>query len=110
VRKKRRKCKLYFSSKKALEKLRMRTANKEFNFRSPNKFLDFGNADVADIVGITDGVLRAIQEVEEGMILDVNKVKCANEVILCPTLQIQYHSDDIQVEVQSFVGTRVGTY
>ena len=60
MRKKKRKYNLYFSSKKALEKLRMRTANNEFNFKSPNKFLDFGNTDVVDIIGVTDGVLQAI--------------------------------------------------
>jgi hypothetical protein len=60
VKKKKRKCKPYFSSKKALEKLRMRTSNREFNFRSPSKLLDFGNADVANIVGEIDGVLQAV--------------------------------------------------
>jgi hypothetical protein len=60
VRKKKRKNKLYFSSKKALEKLRMKMANKEFSFRDPNKLLDFGNADVVDIVGVIDGVLQAL--------------------------------------------------
>jgi hypothetical protein len=60
VRKKKRKNKLYFSRKKALEKLRMKTANKGFNFRGPNKLLDFGNANVADIASITNGVLQAI--------------------------------------------------
>jgi hypothetical protein len=52
MRKKKTKSKLHFSNKKALEKSRMRTANKEFNFRGPSKLLDFGNADVADIVGV----------------------------------------------------------
>jgi hypothetical protein len=35
----------------------MRNANKEFKFRGPSKLLDFGNADIVDIVGVTDGVL-----------------------------------------------------
>jgi hypothetical protein len=42
------------------------------------------------------------------MISDVNKVECANEVILCHAPQIQYHSDDVQIEVQSFVGAGAG--
>jgi hypothetical protein len=57
VRKKKKKNKLYFLSKKALEKLRMKMANKKFNFRGYSKLLDFGNADIANIVGVTDGVL-----------------------------------------------------
>jgi hypothetical protein len=32
----------------------MRSANKEFKFRGPNKLLDFGNADVVDIASVTD--------------------------------------------------------
>jgi hypothetical protein len=38
----------------------MRTANKELNFRGYNKLHDFRNADVADIAGVTDGVLPAV--------------------------------------------------
>jgi hypothetical protein len=38
----------------------MRTANKEFSFRGPIKLLDFGNANVIDIAGVTDGVLWAV--------------------------------------------------
>jgi hypothetical protein len=60
VKKKKRKQKFYYSSNKALEKLRMRTANKEFSFRGPIKLLDFGNANVIDIAGVTDGVLWAV--------------------------------------------------
>jgi hypothetical protein len=48
VKKKRRKQKIYYSSNKALEKSRMRTANKKFSFRGPIKLLDFGNVDVAE--------------------------------------------------------------
>lgn len=59
ARKKKRKSKLYFLSKKALEKSRMRTAKKEFSFRGPNKLLDFGNVDVVDIIGVIDRVLQA---------------------------------------------------
>jgi hypothetical protein len=94
--KKKRKSKLYYSSKKDLEKSRMRSANKEFIFRGPSKFLDFGNANVADIASVADGVLWAVQEVEEGMISNVNKVKCANEVNLCPSLHTQYHIVDVE--------------
>jgi hypothetical protein len=49
--------------------------------------LDFGNRDVADIVGIIDGVLQAVQEVEEVMITDVNKTNCAIEVNVCKIIQ-----------------------
>ena len=48
VKKKTGKQKFYYSSNKALEKLRMRTAIKEFSFQGPIKLLDFGNADVVD--------------------------------------------------------------
>jgi hypothetical protein len=87
VRKKKKKSKLHFSSKKTLRKSRMRTANKEVNFWGPSKLLDFGNRDVADIVGIIDGVLQAVQEVEEVMITDVNKTNCAIEVNVCKIIQ-----------------------
>jgi hypothetical protein len=46
--------------------------------------LDFGNADVADIAGVTNGVLGAIQEVEEEMITDINKAACATKVNVSP--------------------------
>jgi hypothetical protein len=59
VRKKKRKSKLYFSSKKALDKSRMRMANQEFNFKGPSKLLNLENADIVDIAGVTDGVLQA---------------------------------------------------
>jgi hypothetical protein len=78
--KKRRKQKIYYSSNKALEKSRMRTANQEFSYRGPIKLLDFGNADVVDIVGVTDGDLPAAQEVEEEMIANVNKATCSAPV------------------------------
>jgi hypothetical protein len=48
--------------------------------------LDFGNTNVADIAGVTDGVLQAIQEVEEVMIIDVNNAKCATKVNINPAL------------------------
>jgi hypothetical protein len=60
VRKKKKKSKLYFSSKKALEKLRMRSANNEFKFRGPHKLLDFRDADVADVASVTDKVLQVV--------------------------------------------------
>jgi hypothetical protein len=104
VRKKKKKRKLYFSSKKALEKLRMRTANKEFSFQGHSKLLDFGNTEVADITGVTNDVLQAIQEVEEVMISDVNEEKCANEMILCPPFHIRYHFVDVYFLMPSFVG------
>jgi hypothetical protein len=63
----------------------MRNANKEFKFRSPSKLLDFGNTDVADIVGVIDGVLQDVQEVEEMLIIDVNIAACATEVNIGPT-------------------------
>lgn len=62
--KKKRKNKLYFSTKKALEKLRMRMANKKLNFWGPSKLLDFENTNIVDIASMTDGVLQAVQEVE----------------------------------------------
>jgi hypothetical protein len=55
--KKKRKKGFYYSSKKNLYRSRMRNASKESKFRGPSKLLDFGNADVADIAGVTDGVL-----------------------------------------------------
>jgi hypothetical protein len=85
---------LYYSSKKDLDRSRMRNANKEFKFRGPSKLLDFGNADVADIAGIIDGDLQAIQEVEEVMITDVNKAACATEVNVGPAPAYQNHFVD----------------
>jgi hypothetical protein len=96
VKKKRRKRLLYYSSKKDLEKSRMRSANKEFIFRRPSKLLDFRNANVADIAGVTDNVRLAVQEVEEGMISIIYKEECANEVILCPASQTRYHIVHVQ--------------
>jgi hypothetical protein len=55
--KKKRKRGICYSSKKDLERSRMRAANKEFKFRGPSKLLDFGNADIANITCVTDGVL-----------------------------------------------------
>jgi hypothetical protein len=55
--KKKRKKGFYYSSKKNLDRSRMRNANKEFKFRGLSKLLDFGNADVADIIGVIDGDL-----------------------------------------------------
>jgi hypothetical protein len=55
--KKKKKKGFYYSSKKDLDRSRMRNANKEFKFRGPSKLLDFGNADVADIAGLTKGAL-----------------------------------------------------
>ena len=60
VKKKKRKQKFHYSSNKALEKSRMRTANKEFSFRGPIKLLDFGNVDIVDIASIIDSILWAI--------------------------------------------------
>jgi hypothetical protein len=57
VRKTKRKNKLYFLSKKALEKSRMKMAIKVFNFWGPSKLLDFGNTDVVDIASVIDGIL-----------------------------------------------------
>jgi hypothetical protein len=48
------------------------------------KLLDFGNTDVADIAGVTDDVLWAIQEVEEEMITNINKAACATKVNISP--------------------------
>jgi hypothetical protein len=58
--KKKRKKGFYYSSKKNLDRSRMRNASKEFKFRGPSKLLDFGNADVANIAGVTDGVLQDV--------------------------------------------------
>jgi hypothetical protein len=60
VKKKRSKSKLYYSSKKDLERSRMRSANKEFIHRGPSKLLDFGNVDVANIAGVTNEVLQDV--------------------------------------------------
>ena len=54
MKKKRKKSKLYYSSTKTLEELRMRMANNKFKLTGPNKFLDFGDADVADVAGKTN--------------------------------------------------------
>jgi hypothetical protein len=82
--KKKRKKGFYYSSKKNLDRSRMRNANKEFKFRGPSKLLDFGNADVADIVSISDGVLQDVQEEDKVMITNVNKASCATEVNISP--------------------------
>jgi hypothetical protein len=58
--KKKRKKGFYYSSKKDLDRSRMRNANKEFKFRGPSKLLDFGNADIADIAGLTDEALQDV--------------------------------------------------
>jgi hypothetical protein len=55
--KKKRKKGFYYSSKKNLDRSRMRNANKEFKFRGPSKLLEFGNTDVADIASVSDGIL-----------------------------------------------------
>jgi hypothetical protein len=83
--KKKRKKGFYYSSKKNLDRSRMRNASKEFKFRGPSKLLDFGNANVADIAGVTDRVLQDVQEVEEVLITDVNIAACATEVNIGPT-------------------------
>jgi hypothetical protein len=57
TRSEKRKKRLYYSSKKNLDRSRMRNANKEFKFRGPSKLLDFGNVDVADIASVSDGVM-----------------------------------------------------
>ena len=85
IKKKRRKSKLYYSSKKALEKSRTKTTKKEFIFRGPSKLLDFGNLDVANITSVIDVVLQDVEEVEEVIIIDVNKAACATEVNVGPT-------------------------
>jgi hypothetical protein len=72
----------YYSSKKDLDRSRMRNANKEFKFRGPSKLLDFGNADVVDIASVSDGVLQDVQEEDEVMITTVNIAACATEVIV----------------------------
>jgi hypothetical protein len=84
VKKKKRKKGFYYSSKKDLDRSRMRNANKEFKFRGPSKLLDFGKVDVADIAGLIDGALQDVQEVEEVMIVDFNKGACATEVNIGP--------------------------
>jgi hypothetical protein len=88
---KKRKKGLYYSSKKNLERSRMRSANNDFKFRGPSKMLDFGNADVADIAGVTDEDLQAVQEVEEVMIVDFNKAACATKVKIGPAPTFWIH-------------------
>jgi hypothetical protein len=51
--------------------------------------LDFGNADIVDIAGVTDGVLVVVQEVEEMMISDVNEAECTTQINVCPAFPIQ---------------------
>jgi hypothetical protein len=84
--KKKRKKGFYYSSKKNLDRSRMRNANKEFKFRGPSKLLDFGNADVADIASVSDGGLWDVQEEDKVMITAVNITACATEVIVGLTL------------------------
>jgi hypothetical protein len=62
-----------------------------FKFRSPSKLLDFGNANVADIAGVTDGDLQAVQEVEEVMIVDFNKAACATKMKIGPAPTFWIH-------------------
>jgi hypothetical protein len=57
---------------------------RNFKFRGPSKLLDFGNTDVVDIAGLTDGALQDVQEEEEVMIVDFNKGACATEVNIGP--------------------------
>jgi hypothetical protein len=73
----------------------MRNANKEFKFRGPSKLLDFGNAEVADIASVTVGVLQDVQEVEEGLISNVDDVECATQVNVCPAPSEQNHVFDV---------------
>jgi hypothetical protein len=84
TRSEKRKKRLYYSSKKNLDRSRMRNANKEFKFRGPSKLLDFGNADVANIVSVSDGVLQDVQDEDkdEVMITAVNNAACTTEVIV----------------------------
>jgi hypothetical protein len=84
--KKKKKRGIYYSSKKDLERSRMRAVNKEFKFRGPSKLPDFGNTDVVDIVSVTGGVLQDVQEEDEVMITAVNLAACATEVIVGPIL------------------------
>lgn len=93
--------KLYYSSKKALEKAKNEVGQKTFNFRGHSKFLDFGNVD--DTASITNKVLQAIQEVEEVMIIDVNEAKCAIKVNICPAPPRRNHFIDVQFHKPSFV-------
>jgi hypothetical protein len=83
--KKKRKKGFYYSRKKDLDRSRMRNANKEFKFRGPSKLLDFGNADVIDIAGVTVGAMQDVQEVVEVLTTDITKAACATEVNLGPT-------------------------
>jgi hypothetical protein len=82
MKKKKRKSKLYYSSKKDLERSRMRVANKEFKFRGPSKLLDFGDANVASVVGITNRDLHVVHELEEMTVTDNNDAECGTEEIL----------------------------
>jgi hypothetical protein len=82
--KKKKKKGFYYSSKKDLDRSRMRDANKEFKFRGPSKLLDFGNAEVADIAGVTVGVMQDVQEVEEVLMSNFEDSECATQVNVCP--------------------------
>jgi hypothetical protein len=79
VRKKTMKNKLHYSSKKALEKLRMRATNKVFKFRGPSKIHDFGYANIVDVADVSDKVLQVVKDVEELMNTDVNNSRCVIE-------------------------------
>jgi hypothetical protein len=48
------------------------------------------------LAGVTNSILQAVQEVEEGMISVVNEAEFENEVIMCPTPQTQYHIVHVQ--------------
>jgi hypothetical protein len=82
MRKKKRNSKLYYSNKKALEKTRMRMANNEFKFRGPSKLLDFGDVDIADVAGVTDGDLQAVHKLENTMNTDNINAECTTEEII----------------------------
>jgi hypothetical protein len=99
MRKKWKKSKLYYSSKKALEKSRMTMANNEFKFRGPSKLLDYGDANVADVVGVTDGDLQAIHKLEETMNTDIIDAECVTEEIISPAPQFSpKHLDNIHLK------------
>ena len=71
----------YYSSKKNLNRSRMRNANKEFQYRGPTKLLDFGNEDAADIASVSGGVLQDVPEEEEVIITAANNATSETEVI-----------------------------
>ena len=101
--KKKRRKGLYYSSRKNLNRSRMRNANKEFKFRGPTKLLNFGNVDVADIASVSEGVLQDVPE-EEVIIAAANIVTCETEVIVGLSLALW---NDYDIDAYTYRGNEI---